>query len=109
MNKFKEKFAATNKDIKETRAAMASKAGELEANAFVSNLKKELGSLEMSKEDLVDLAPDNKYSLRPGKEFDAASWFKELVRLELAIELKKVEVKVAEKAYDEWFKEEKKD
>lgn len=105
MNKFKEKFAASTKDIKDSRASMASKAGDLEAKAFISNLEKEYGTLEMAKEDLIDLAPDNKYSLRPGKEFNAGAWFKELVRLEVSMKLKKVELEIAREAYNEWFGE----
>ena len=103
-NKFASMLSASNTDIKSTRAEMVAESTSDEVDSFITNLRKEKRALSIKLNNLTDLAPDNTYSLRPGsKDFDATKWVKELHSTKMQLELKSIELKVAEEIKDEWF------
>ena len=106
MNKFSSTLSASNVDIKKARAEALASTTVLEVETFIQNLKRDKNELSCRLTDLTDLAPDNTYSLRPGaKNFDAGAWMKELHKTKMDIELKTIELDVAEAIYKEWFGE----
>lgn len=105
MNKFAKTLAASNAEIKETRAKALSDSTVLEVESFIQNLKREKLQLNNKLNNLTDLAPDNTYSLRPGStDFNPSAWVKELHKTRMDIKLKSIELEEAEAIYNEWFK-----
>jgi hypothetical protein len=71
---------------------------------MVQNLKKEKLSLQNKIAQMTDLSPEETTSLRPGgKNFDAASWAKNLHTAKMQLKLKQIELDEATAIYDEWF------
>ena len=104
VGKFAATIAASDKSIKEARAAIVAKTGRRAAENKVRSIEDEVDSLETTILNLTDLAPDTTYSLRPGgKEFDAEGWVEKLHTATLDLELKRIELKVAEDILKEWF------
>lgn len=103
-NKFTSTLSASNADIKSARAQLVADSTLDEVDSFISTIRKEKNQLSIKLNNLTDLAPDNSYSLRPGsKDFDAAKWVKELHSTKMQLELKTVELEVAEDIKKEWF------
>jgi hypothetical protein len=107
MSKFVKTLSASNGEIKTLRAESLAEEVKLEVETFLNNLKRESIQLKNKLTKLTDLAPDNKYSLRPGGDgFDAAAWIKELHQTKMDIALKEVELTQAEEIVKEWFTDE---
>lgn len=103
-NKFASMLSASNGDIKTNRAALVAESTLDEVDSFVSTLRKEKNQLNIKLNNLTDLGPDNTQSLRPSsKDFDPAKWIRELHTTKMQLELKIVELKIAEEIKAEWF------
>lgn len=104
VGKFATSIAASDKTIKEARAAIVAKSGKRAAENKVRSIEDSVDALETTIMNLTDLAPDTTYSLRPGgKDFDAEGWVEKLHSSTLDLELQKIELKVAEDILKEWF------
>lgn len=104
VGKFATTIASSDKTIKEARAAIIAKTGKRAAENKVRSIEDEVDTLETTILNLTDLAPDTTFSLRPGgKDFDAEGWVNKLHDATLDLELKKIELKVAEEILNEWF------
>jgi hypothetical protein len=102
--KFASAIVASDKNIKDARAAIIEKGAKRAAENLVRSLEDEVDELEVSILNLTDLAPDTTYSLRPGgKDFDAEGWVSKLHEAKLEIALKKIELGQAEDILKEWF------
>ena len=104
MSRFISQIAASNGDIKQTRAKGLAASAELEATTLVQNLTREVLRLEAKIEDLSDLAPDTTHSLKLGGDnFNPAQWVKDMHETEMELMLKNVELTSAKKLYAKWF------
>ena len=103
-NKFSKMLSASNGDIKTARAQILAESTLDAVDSFVQALKRERNMLRTTLANLTDLAPENTYSLRPGSEkFDASAWVKELHKTTMELQLKEVELTVANNIKKEWF------
>lgn len=104
IGKFATAIAASDKTIKEARAAIVAKAGKRSAENKVRKIEDKVDGLETTIMNLTDLAPETTYSLRPGgKEFDADGWVDQLNEATLDLKLAKIELEVAQEILNEWF------
>jgi hypothetical protein len=103
-NKFSRMLSASNGDIKTVRAQILAETTLDAVDSFVQTLRRERNVLRTTLANLTDLAPENTYSLRPGSEkFDASAWIKELHKTTMQLQLKEVELEVANDIQKEWF------
>lgn len=102
-NKFTKMLSASNKQIKEERAKILGSQAAISAGRLVNDLKDQVLVLENRVYEMTDFAPDSADSLRPGKDFNAATWIKDLHKTRLELRLKNIELDEAEKIYNEWF------
>lgn len=104
MNKFVKMLSAGSKETLTVRAQGIANESVLEVETFIQDLKREKLQLVNKYNKLTDLAPDNKYSLRPGgDDFNAKTWVKELHTIRMEIAIKEEELVEAQAIYDEWF------
>lgn len=109
MGKFSQNLSASNAEIKATRAKNLEDTTVLEVESFLQALKREKQELKNKLAGLTDLAPDNKYSLRPGSStFEPKDWIRELHSTKMEIALKEIELDEANKIFEEWFGDDKK-
>lgn len=107
--KFVTALSSSNDAIKESRAKMIADETAIEVDELVNRVKKEKMLLDNEIVKLTDLAPDNTYSLRPGGvDFKASKWVEKLYQTKLDLELKTIELNVAQSIKKEWFTEEAK-
>jgi len=102
--KFAAQIAASTEEIKGARAEKLAKSVKRAAEDLERKLDGEVDELESKILDLSDLAPDTSYSLRPGGgDFNAKGWVNDMHEATLELELKKIELKVAQDILKEWF------
>ena len=107
MNKFTKSIGASDATIKGQRASIMGESAAAEAKALLDSLLKEKREIKTKILNLADLSPETTVALGPNaKEFNAASWIKQMHELELQLILNKVKVKAAKKIQKEWFTEE---
>lgn len=106
MSKFKNMVSASNSTTLSNRASDLEEQVLIEMNSFITNLQREKAQLKSKINDLVDLAPENTTSLRPGhRDFKPKVWVEELHQCRMDLALKEIELKEAQAIHDEWFKE----
>ena len=88
-------------------AAMIVASSLFVSNSFVNKLKLEKSNLELKITNLTDLAPDSKDSLRPcDANWNANTWVTDLQRAKQDLYNVTIQLEIAQKTYDEYFKEE---
>ncbi len=103
MNKFALNLSATNKSIRQERAARIAKIVEAQQTVLVGELQNEVWELENKIEAHLDLSPTHTTSLSFDKVEDGKSWVKEYQRLKLEKSLKQVELEIAVETQKELF------
>ena len=96
----------SNTGLKENRSRQLAKSVEFAQKALVTNLENEVNNLEMKLDKLTDLGPDSTTSLRPGQEIDANKWVADFQETSIALDVKKVELKIAKATLITFFTEE---
>ena len=77
---------------------------KLEQEALITNLKREVSTLETKLDDLSDLGPDDTTSLRTRKDFNAASWVQDVQDVKEQLLTKRVSLQIAEETLKEFSK-----
>ena len=103
MNKFQSQLGRGGDTIMKDRAASVSKLAEMAQTALVNRLEKQKIELEMKKSELLDMSPDNRYSLKPGENFKADGWVADYQNVAVAIINNKIELNVAQATMIELF------
>jgi len=106
MNKFLKTLTASNTDIKQLRADMAGSAAQLEVDAKINMLTRTVNNHKSLIANLGDLAPDNKYSLKPGGDFKAINWVEDLFAAKRELKLAQIDLDIMNEIKEEWFTEE---
>jgi hypothetical protein len=106
MKKFEKMIARDGDKVMADRANSISQLAEMAQVALVNRLEKTKIELEMKKKELLDMSPDNRYSLRPGENFKADAWIADYQSIGIAIINNKVELGVAQATMTELFSDE---
>ena len=104
-NKFTSMLSASNEGIKAERARILGNQASISAGRLVTDLQDAVLVLENKVYEMTDFAPETADSLRPGANFNAATWIKDLHKTRLDLRLKRIELDEAEAIYNEWFGE----
>ena len=108
MKKFELVLSRDGDKVMKERASSVTKLAEMAQSALINKLEKRKIELEMKKAELLDMSPDNRYSLRPGENFAADSWVNDYQRVGIELINNEIELKVAQTTTDELFTDEKK-
>lgn len=104
MNKFEKSLVKDAKGIKEQRAKILGEETRIEHEEIVREILKRKRELEVKLLNLVDLSPENTYTLRPGGEkYDPKLWAREKQDIGIALLNIEVELEVANRTTKEWF------
>lgn len=87
------------------RADRVVKSAKVSQRGIVDKLDQEVMGLEDQRELMLDHSPDNRYSLTPGKAFEADKWAAEYHNLSVELTNKKVELAIARENYKVLFGE----
>ena len=103
MKKFERILTRKGDDVITARAASISKLAEMAQEALVNKLEKRKIELEMEGQEMLDMSPDNRYSLKVGENFKADSWVNDYQRLGIELINIEIELKVAKATSEELF------
>lgn len=103
MKKFETILSRKGDAVMQDRATAIAKLAEMAQNAMVNNLEKKKIELEMEKAEMLDMSPDNRYSLKPGADFKADSWVNDYQRVSVELINIEIELKVAKATTEELF------
>lgn len=106
MNKFVGLLSRSGDTIMKDRAASIGQLAEMAQEELVNDLKRRKIELETKKSEMLDMSPDNRYSLKPGANFNAKAWTSEYHKINLNLINLEVELKVAEDTTKELFTDE---
>ncbi len=104
--KFEQLIKRSGDSIMGDRADRVLKSAKITQKSIVDKLDQEVMNLEDKREMMLDQSPDNRYSLTPGKSFDAEKWAAEYHSLSVQLVNKQVELTVARNNYKDLFGEE---
>ena len=105
MKKFELQLGRNGDSVMKDRASNITKLAEMAQTAMVNGLEKRKIELEMEKTELLDMSPDNRYSLKPGAEFKADSWVRDYQRVSVELINIEIELKVAQATTNDLFTE----
>lgn len=107
MNKFVQNLTKNETGIKEARAKIVGEQAENAQSELINTLKREKNGLNLKLDQLQDLAPNDTTSLvvAGGKTFDPQRWVRDIQDAKVELATKEIELDIAQKTYDEWFKE----
>jgi hypothetical protein len=104
VNKFVEMISANGSDVLKRRATAIGTSAQIAQETIVNDLKNKISNLELKLIDLTDLAPETSDSLRPGsKSFDPNRWVTEVQNTKQDLYQLKIQLKLAEETYNEYF------
>lgn len=108
MNKFVGMLSRNGDTVMKDRASSVGQLAEMAQEELVNGLKRRKIELETRKSEMLDMSPDNRYSLKPGAEFRANEWVKEYHQINIDLINLEIEMKVAETTNTELFTDEEK-
>lgn len=104
MNKFTKLISQNGDSTLQRRAQSVATAAEIAQQTLVNKLKLEKSNLELKIMNLTDLAPDSKDSLRPcDSDWNANTWATNLQKAKQDLYNVKIQLKLAEDTYNEYF------
>ena len=103
MNKFHKTLNRTGDKIVKDRAGSISKLAEMAQDSLVKGLEKQRIELEFKQNELLDMSPDNRYDLKPGKNFKADQWVLDYQETALQLIENEVALTVAKATMKELF------
>lgn len=107
MNKFTKLITEGGDKTLQRRAEAISTAAEIAQQNLVNKLKLEKSNLELKITNLTDLAPDSKDSLRPcDAKWNANTWVTDLQKAKQDLYNVTIQLDIAKKTYNEFFKDE---
>ena len=96
MGKFNEMLLRDGEGVMTGRSERIIKIAKMGQETLVAEVEKDLMILQDKQEAMIEMSPDNRFSLKPGEDFEVESWVAEYQKLSIDIELKIVELKVAQ-------------
>ena len=107
MGKFLQMMSQNDSKALVARASQINVQAKIAQQAIVQNLKNEIANVEIEIQNLTDFAPDTTQSLRPGvKGWNPTKWASDLQDAKTRLYELNVELKIAEKTYEEFFGDE---
>ena len=103
VSKFEKLLTRKGDAIIDARASRVLTAAKNAQESIVRDLVDEVNKLEDKREAMLDMSPDNRYSLSVGKDFDAKQWTKDYHNLSIQIANKKIELEIAEENSKDLF------
>ena len=103
MKKFELVLGRDGDKVMKDRASNVTKLAEMAQTTLVNALEKKKIELEMKKTELLDMSPDNRYSLKVGENFRADNWTNDYQRLGIELINIEIELKVAKATSVELF------
>ncbi len=105
MKRFENILSRNGDKVMADRAGNVTKLAEMAQVALVNTLEKKKIELEMKKQELLDMSPDNRYSLKVGEDFNADSWVSDYQAISLNIIENEIRLKTAIATTEELFTE----
>ena len=96
MNKFHSILSRSGDKILKDRAESVAKLAEMSQDTLVKELTRKKIELEFKQKELLDMSPDNRFSLKVGENFNSAKWVSEYHQVSLDIIENGVELEVAD-------------
>lgn len=107
-NKFTNLLSQSDSEIKAQKAANMLSITQNSAKAVITKLEDRLNTIDRKLIILTDVAPNTTLTnMVVADDFDAESWFKEIVELETERAVAEEELNIALDVYDDWFEEDK--
>ena len=106
MNKFHGILNRKGDDVLKERAESVAKLAEMSQDSLVKELQKEKIQLEFKRAELLDMSPDNRYSLKIGEDFNSDKWVREYHTVSLNLIENEVALEVAKTTMRDLFTEE---
>ena len=104
MGKFLQMMSQNDSKALAARASQINVQAKIAQQNIVQKLKNEIAEVEIDIQNLTDFAPDTTQSLRPGvKGWNPAKWASDLQDAKTRLYELNVELKIAEKTFEEFF------
>lgn len=107
MNKFEQMLSRSGDRVLKDRAESVSKLATMAQTRLVQKLEEKSIELDMKKQELIDLSPDNRQTLKLGRDFNPEQWVEKYQSVSLDIVNNEVELKTAVATMYDLFTEEK--
>ena len=106
MGKFLNMMSQNDSKALVARASQINTQARIAQEDIVHGLKNEIANVEIEIQNLTDFAPDTTQSLRPGcKDWNPKKWASNLQSAKTRLYELNVELKIAEKTFEEFFGE----
>lgn len=92
-----------NKSIKDDRAIAIAEDAEMAFRRSIEDMRVDMKRMARAQTNMLDLSPENSYSLMLGKDFDSAKFVDEDARLGLDMRNLGIKLEIAEARYTELF------
>ena len=96
---FVESLKRSNKEIKSDRATAIAEDAQLKYKRAVEDLQVDIRSMKRQLENMLDLSPDNVFSLKLANDFDAEGYVRAEMELGLKIRNSEIKLDIASKRY----------
>jgi transglutaminase/protease-like cytokinesis protein 3 len=104
MGKFLQMMSQNDSKALVARASQINVQAKIAQQNIVQNLKNDIAEVEIEIQNLTDFAPDTTQSLRPGvKGWNPTKWASDLQDAKTRLYELNVELKIAEKTFEEFF------
>ena len=95
----------TNKTIKSDRAEAIGEDAEMAFRRYVEDMQDDMKRMIRAQSNMLDMSPENSYSLMLGKDFDSARFVEEDAKLGLDMRNLDIKLGIARTRYTELFGE----
>ena len=95
MGKFNQMMLRDSDGVMNSRSERIVKIAKMGQETLVQQIEKDLMVLQDKQDAMVDLSPDNRFSLKPGEDFNVESWVSNYQDISVSIANKKIEQKIA--------------
>lgn len=95
----------TNKSIKDDRAEAIGEDAEMSFRRYVEDMQVDMKRMIRAQFNMLDMSPENTYSLMLGKDFDSAKFVEEDAKLGLDMRNLNIKLEIATARYIELFGE----
>lgn len=104
MGKFLQMMSQNDSKALVARAGQINTQAKIAQENIVHKLKNDIANVEIEIQNLTDFAPDTTQSLRPGcKDWNPSKWASDLQDAKTRLYELNVELKIAEKTFEEFF------
>jgi hypothetical protein len=100
---FVDALKRSNKQIKDARAEAIAEDLEITYKRRIEDLELDLKNAKRQQANMLDLSPDNTYSLKLATDFDAKRWTEDHINLGKRIHNVTIELEIAKRQYNMLF------